>query len=59
MKKKAIFLLFVLVLFTSCSKKVEYCKFSPDLERIGESAVENIENLAETNLKSGKMSCNF
>tara|TARA_X000001316_G_scaffold8872_1_gene2409 strand:- start:140 stop:319 length:180 start_codon:yes stop_codon:yes gene_type:complete len=59
MKKKAIFLLFVLVLFTSCSKKVEDCKFSPDLERIGESAVENIENLAETNLKSGKMICNF
>ena len=29
------------------------------LQDYGESAVENIENLAETNLKSGKMICNF
>ena len=59
MKKKAIFLLVVLVLFTSCSGKVKNCEFSPDLETIGESAIENIENLAETNLKSGKMICNY
>ena len=59
MKKKAIFLLVVLVLFTSCSRNIKNCEFSPDLERIGESAVENIENLADTNLKSGKMICNF
>tara|TARA_B100000963_G_C22408977_1_gene572364 strand:+ start:304 stop:483 length:180 start_codon:yes stop_codon:yes gene_type:complete len=59
MKKKAIFLLFVLVLFTSCSGKVKNCQFSPDYEKIGESATENLENLAETNLKSGKMVCNF
>jgi len=59
MKKSAIFCIIVLVLFTSCSRNIKNCQFSPDLERIGESAVENIENLAETNLKSGKMICNF
>ena len=59
MKKKAVFLVIVLVLFTSCSRNIKNCEFSPDLEKIGESAAENIENLAETNLKSGKMICNF
>ena len=59
MIKSLIFLTFVLILFSSCSKKPVNCKILPDLEKIGESAVENLENLSETNLKSGKMRCNF
>jgi hypothetical protein len=59
MIKSLIFLTFVLILFSSCSKKPVNCKISPDLEKIGESAVENLENLSETNLKSGKMRCDF
>jgi hypothetical protein len=46
-------------LFTVCSGCVNQCKIRPDLEKIGDSAVENIENLAETNLKSGKLVCNY
>jgi len=53
---------FVLVLFfflISCSGVRQNCKISPDLERIGESALENRENLSETELRSGKVACNF
>jgi len=53
---------FVLLLFffaSGCSKTVENCKIKPDLERIGESALENKENLTETELRAAKMSCNF
>ena len=50
----------ILIFFlSSCSGKVKNCEFSPDLERIGESALENRENLSETELRAGKMSCNF
>jgi len=53
---------FVLLLFfflISCSGVRENCKISPDLERIGESALENRENLSETELRSMKAACNF
>ena len=59
MIKSLIFLTFVLILFSSCSKKSINCKISPDFEKIGESALENKENLSETNLKNGKMRCDF
>jgi len=50
----------IFIFFLSgCSGKVKNCEFSPDLERIGESALENRENLSETELRAGKMSCNF
>ena len=55
-------ILFVLSLFflaSGCSKTVENCKIAPDLERIGESALENTENLSETELRAAKMSCDF
>ena len=52
-----VLLLFFIVI--SCSPSVKNCKIKPDLERIGESAAENIENLAETDLRSAKMHCNF
>jgi len=53
---------FVLVLFflaTGCSKSVKNCEIKPDLERIGESAIENRENLSESEWRSAKMRCNF
>jgi len=46
-------------LFTLCSGCVKSCKIRPDLEKIGDSALKNKENLTETNLKSGKVACNF
>ena len=59
MKKSLILLTFVLILFSSCSKKSINCKISPDLEKIGESAVENLENLSETELKSAQIQCQY
>jgi len=53
---------FVLTLFfltTGCSKTVKNCEIKPDLERIGESAQENLKNLSETELRAMKMSCGF
>jgi len=53
---------FVLILFflaSGCQKSVENCSIRPDLERIGESALENTENLSETELRAAKMSCDF
>tara|TARA_B100000073_G_scaffold40703_1_gene30500 strand:+ start:250 stop:450 length:201 start_codon:yes stop_codon:yes gene_type:complete len=53
---------FVLVLFlflNSCAKNTKNCEIKPDLERIGESAVENLENLAETDWRSANLTCNF
>ena len=58
-KKGLIYLTFLLFLFTLCSCTEISCKIRPDLEKIGDSALENKENLMETNLKSGKMACNF
>ena len=44
--------------FSSKNERFE-CKWSPDYEKIGESALENKENLSETELKSAQMSCKF
>ena len=55
-------ILFVLSLFflaSGCSKTVENCEIKPDLERIGESEMENRDNLTETELRAMKMSCGF
>jgi len=55
-----IFFSFILLfLATGCQKSVENCSIRPDLERIGESALENTENLSETELRAAKMSCDF
>ena len=53
------FVLFSFFLASGCSKTVENCKFKPDLERIGESALENKENLSETEWRSANMTCNY
>ena len=58
-KKGLIYLTFLLFLFAICSCAVKSCKIRPDLEKIGDSALKNKENLTETNLKSGKVACNF
>ena len=58
-KKPLFYVIFSLILFTFCSGCVKTCKFSPDYEKIGDSALENKENLMETNLKSGIMTCNY
>ena len=58
-KKYAFFAVCSLFVLVSCSKSVENCKIKPDLERIGESALENVENLAETEWRSANMSCDF
>ena len=53
------FVLTSFFLATGCSKTVKNCEIKPDLERIGESAVENVENLSESEWRSAKMRCNF
>jgi len=61
-KNQHFFIFFVLILFfllISCSKTVENCKIKPDLERIGESAKENLDNLAETEWRSANLTCNY
>ena len=58
-KKGLIYLTFLFILFTICSCAEISCKIRPDLEKIGDSALKNKENLMETNLKSGKVACNF
>ena len=69
MKKKHIFLLFVLILFSSCVKNVEKCRFSPGIELESQEKDESQEKKENTEekirdlLKNGKpkaeISCNF
>jgi|TARA_A100001201_G_scaffold138349_1_gene129184 hypothetical protein len=58
-KKPLFYVIFSLILFLFCSGCVNSCKIRPDYEKIGDSALKNKENLMETNLKSGKVACNF
>ena len=53
------FVLSLFVLATGCSKTVKNCEIKPDLERIGESVMENQNNLSETELRAMKLSCGF
>jgi hypothetical protein len=57
-KINTLVIIFILIL-SGCSGKVKNCEFSPDLERIGESALENQKNLSETELRAAKMRCDF
>jgi hypothetical protein len=59
MKKKALFLLIVLVLFTSCSRKVEKCKFSPDFELSNESMSESLDGIVQIEKLQAKTRCKF
>ena len=58
-KNPLLYVTFSLFLFNFCSCTQISCKINPDYEKIGDSALENKENLMETNLKSGKMACKF
>ena len=58
-KKPLFYVIFSLILFLFCSGCVNSCNFGPDLEKISDSALENIENLAETNLKHANLRCNY
>ena len=53
------FVLLSFFLASGCSKTVKNCEIKPDLERIGESALENKQNLSETELRAMKAACNF
>ena len=58
-KKGLIYLTFLLFLFAICSGCVKTCKFTPDYEQISDSALENKENLTETNLKHANVRCKY
>ena len=58
-KKGLIYLTFLFILFTFCSGCVKSCKIRPDLEKIGDSALKNKENLTETNLKHANVRCKY
>ena len=58
-KKRLIYLTFLFILFTFCSGCVKSCKIRPDLEKIGDSALKNKENLTETNLQHAYMRCKY
>ena len=58
-KKGLIYLTFLFILFTLCSGCVKSCKIRPDLEKIGDSALKNKENLTETNLQHAYMRCKY
>ena len=59
MKKKAIFLLVVLVLFTSFSGKVKNCEFSPDFELSDESMSESLDGIVQIEKLQAKTRCKF
>jgi len=58
-KKPLLLVTFLLFLFTICSCTVKSCKIRPDLEKIGDSALKNKENLTETNLKHANVRCEY
>ena len=58
-KKPLLLVTFLLFLFTFCSCTVKSCKIRPDLEKIGDSALKNKENLTETNLKHANVRCKY
>ena len=58
-KNYAFFVVCSLFVLVSCSKTVENCKISPDYEKIGESVLENKENISESEWRAANMSCNF
>ena len=57
--KITIFVIFCSYFVLSCTFQYKNCEISPDLEKISESAQENIENLSETELMSGNATCTF
>ena len=58
-KKPLLYVTFLFFLFAICSGCVKSCKIRPDLEKIGDSALKNKENLTETNLQHAYMRCKY
>ena len=58
-KKWLIYSTFLSFLFAICSCTVKSCKITPDLEKIGDSALKNHKNLSETNISHAQMTCNY
>ena len=58
-KKPLLLVSFLIILFTVCSCSIKSCKIKADLDKIGDSALENKENLKETNLKHAIAHCKF
>ena len=59
MIKITIFLTIVLLLFLSCSKKQEDCKFSPDFELKSESLSDSLDGIAQIERLQVKTRCKF
>ncbi len=69
MKKSLIFLTFVLILFSSCSKNVKNCKILPKIElktvekdesdKKNNESLDKIKNLAENSETGAQISCNY
>jgi len=58
-KKPLLLVSFSIILFMVCSCSIKSCKIRPDLEKIGDSALKNTSNLAETNLQHAIARCKF
>jgi len=53
---------FVLILFfftISCQNSVKNCKIKPNVKEIAESAIENHQNLTETEWRSADLICEY
>ena len=69
MKKSLIFLTFVLILFSSCSKNVKNCKILPKIElktveknesdKKDNESLDKIKKLAENSETGAQISCNY
>ena len=55
-----IFFVLILFFFTiSCQNSVKNCKIKPNVKEIAESAIENHQNLAETEWRSADLVCEY
>ena len=69
MKKSLIFLTFVLILFSSCSKNIKNCKILPKIElktveknesdKKDNESLDKIKKLAENSETGAQISCNY
>jgi len=56
-KNPLLLVTFLFFLFTLCSCSIKSCKIQPNYDEIGDSALENKENLSETNLTHAIVRC--
>ena len=58
-KNYAFFAICSLFVLVSCSKTVENCKIAPDYEKIGDEALNSMDDMRRINLMQMKAACNF